>query len=120
MSYLTGGERHTGIPTYGRVVYRDLWPGIDLVFAAERGQLKYELHLAPGANPADARFAYAGIDALSVAPHGGLAVHTRGGTLRDAAPGAARAARRSRAGSGSPAGARMASRSAITTTPVPS
>lgn len=86
VSYLTGAERHTGIPTYGRVVYRDLWPGIDLVFAAESGQLTYELHLAPGANPANARFAYAGIDGLSVAPHGGLAVHTRSGTLRDAAP----------------------------------
>ncbi len=86
VNYLNGAERHTGIPTYGRVVYRDLWPGIDLVFAADRGQLKYELHLASGANLANARFAYAGIDGLSVAGNGGLAVHTQNGTLRDAPP----------------------------------
>ena len=35
-------------PTYGQVVYRELWPGIDMVFRGQGGKLKYEFHLAPG------------------------------------------------------------------------
>ena len=39
-----------GVPLYARVIYRDLYPGIDLVFHDERGTLD-RLGLAPGADP---------------------------------------------------------------------
>ena len=116
VNYLSRSERHTSVPTYGRIEYRNLWPGIDLVFAGDRGRPKYEFHVAPGASPADVRLAYAGIETLSVAGNGSFAVQTRNGTLRDAAPRALPGEKRpSRVISGSAGSARMASRWVTTT-----
>ena len=52
-SYLRGPEKDwkTGLPTFSRIVYRDLWPGIDLVYKGSVNQLKYEFVVAPGADP---------------------------------------------------------------------
>jgi beta-propeller repeat-containing protein len=86
VNYLTASENLTDMPTYGAVVYRDLWPGIDLVFLGAHGRLKYEFQVAPGADPADIRLAYAGAESFSLTKNGGLAVRTSAGTLRDAAP----------------------------------
>ena len=36
-----------GIPQYRDVVYRDLWPGIDLRLRDQSGVLKYEFHVRP-------------------------------------------------------------------------
>jgi len=63
VNYLIGKDParwHTNLPTYGEIVYRDLWPGIDLVFRGESGQLKYEFLLEPGADPENIRLAYDG------------------------------------------------------------
>ena len=70
VNYLTAGESHTSLPTYQQVVYRGLWPGIDMVFAGRDGTLKYEFHVAPGADPSDIRLSYAGADGLALGPTG--------------------------------------------------
>ena len=44
---------HTGLRTYGQVVYEGLWSGVDLVYLAEGGTLKYELVLGPGADASE-------------------------------------------------------------------
>jgi hypothetical protein len=85
-NYLTAGSSHTNLPTFQQLTYRELWPGIDMVFAGRDGSLKYEFHLAPGANPGDIRLGYAGADGLSVSPDGALLVDTQLGALRDSAP----------------------------------
>ena len=46
---------HTAIPTYARVVYRNVYPGIDQVFSGRRGQPEYDFVLHPGADPAAIR-----------------------------------------------------------------
>lgn len=38
-------------PCYRRVRYRNLYPGVDLVFYSDRGALEYNLELAPNARP---------------------------------------------------------------------
>ena len=86
VNYIGGSERHVNIPTYGRVAYQDVWPGIDLVFIGRPGRLKYEFHLAAGADPADVRLAYAGSESLAITKDGGLTVRTPAGTLADAPP----------------------------------
>ncbi|HEX7889446.1 MAG TPA: SBBP repeat-containing protein [Ramlibacter sp.] len=76
----------TGLRGYAQVVYRDLWPGVDLALRGRAGQLKYEFRVRPGARPADIRLAYAGAEALALDDAGGLKVRSAFGTLRDAAP----------------------------------
>jgi hypothetical protein len=42
----------TNVPTYAQVKYRDVYPGIDLVYYGNQGgQLEYDFVVAPGADP---------------------------------------------------------------------
>jgi hypothetical protein len=86
VNYLTGSEHHVNLPTYGEVRYRELWPGVDLVFRGQGAKLKYELRLRPGADPRKIRLAYQGADGLSIGAAGNLLIHTPLGTLRDSRP----------------------------------
>jgi hypothetical protein len=81
-----GSEWRTGIPTFGEVVYRDLWPGVDMIFRGAKGTLKYEFVLAPGADPSRIGLAYRGADGLALSSAGQLLIDTPFGTLRDAKP----------------------------------
>lgn len=89
VSYLKGDDPRrwqAGLPTYGQLTYRDLWPGVDMSFRGAGGSLKYEFRLAAGANPESVRLAYAGAEGLSVSSAGQLLIRTPSGTLRDSAP----------------------------------
>src|SRR5690348_8171469 len=53
INYLIGrnpAQWHTGIPTFARVRYRNLFPGVDAVFYGKEGEIEYDLLLAPGAD----------------------------------------------------------------------
>ena len=76
----------TGIMQYATVVYRDLWPGIDLHLADHAGTLKYEFRVKPGALPSNVRLEYGGARRLSIDGSGTLLIDTNLGVLRDAAP----------------------------------
>jgi hypothetical protein len=79
-------RRVAGGAAFEQLRYRELWPGIDMVFRGTSAQLKYEFLVRPGARPSDIRLAYAGAESLSRAANGSLAIATPLGTLRDAAP----------------------------------
>jgi len=40
-----------GLTVYSRLAYRNIYPGIDLVFYGNRGELEYDFVVAPGADP---------------------------------------------------------------------
>jgi hypothetical protein len=89
VNYQRGSERarwHAALPTYNQIVYRDLWPGIDMVFRGGAGALKYEFHLRPGASVTDIRLTYGGARNLSVTRAGALAIGTPLGVLYDERP----------------------------------
>ena len=89
LNYLHGSVPagwQTELPRYGQIVYRELWPGIDLQLRDVAGVLKYEFRVRPGANPASIQLAYDGADGLSVDASGSLLVNTAMGLLKDAAP----------------------------------
>jgi Beta-propeller repeat len=89
VNYLIGNDParwHTNLATYGEVVYRDLWPSIDLLFRSENGKLEYEFLVKPGARVQDIRLAYHGADKLSVDHDGELVVHTKVGSITDKRP----------------------------------
>ena len=55
VNYLRGNDRttwHTQIPTYERVRYVGVLPGIDLVYRGSRSGPEYDFDVAPGADPA--------------------------------------------------------------------
>ena len=89
VNYLLGNDPakwRTGLRTYERVVYRNLWPGVDMVFAGQNGELKYEFLVRPGARVRDIRLAYRGAKRLSLDRRGNLRIHTSLGVLTDTRP----------------------------------
>src|SRR5689334_4136602 len=76
----------TRVPAYSAIVYRNLWPHVDLHVRGAGGTLKYEFHVAPGAAPDAIRLAYDGASSLAVDAAGALIVGTGIGALRDAPP----------------------------------
>ena len=54
VSYFFGNDPkqwRTGIPTYGKVDYAEVYPGVDLVFYGNQRELEYDFVVAPGADP---------------------------------------------------------------------
>src|SRR6266540_470448 len=88
VSYFKGdrADWKTGLPTYGRVVYTNLWPGIDLVYTGAGGRLKYTFVVRPGADPKRIRLAYRGGTAVGVSGEGRLSVSTPVGPLVEDTP----------------------------------
>jgi uncharacterized repeat protein (TIGR01451 family) len=68
-----------GVPGYSKVRYKNVYPGIDLIYYGHGGQLEYDLVLAPRADPQRIRFAVAGADQLNLNDQGDV-VLTLGGS----------------------------------------
>jgi len=88
ISYFQGapGNWKTGISPYSRVIYANLWPGIDLVYTGTMDKLKYEFIVHPGADPARIRLAYRGASSVHINAKGQLVVTTPSGGFEDGAP----------------------------------
>src|SRR5882672_7747324 len=52
----------TNVPTYAKVHYHDVYPGIDLVYYGNQRQLEYDFVVAPGADPRKVVLAFKGAD----------------------------------------------------------
>ena len=76
----------TRIPNFGRVEYRELYPGIDLIFHGQAGTLEYDFVVRPGADAGRIRLAFEGADRMALEPGGDLVLHTRAGTVRQHKP----------------------------------
>jgi len=68
------------------VIYRDVYPGVDVVFYGKNGQIEYDFILKPDADPAKIQFAFAGAQKIEVDPAGDLLIHTAAGTLKQHQP----------------------------------
>lgn len=88
VSYFRGrpDQWATAVPSYGGLVYRQLWPGIDLEFSGAGGYLKYAFHLQPNADARRIRLTYRGAASVSLTSDGGLRVETGQGSLADDKP----------------------------------
>src|ERR1051325_1185105 len=88
VSYFRGARAQwrTGIKTSGQIIYRDLWPGIDLVYAGTVNRLKYTFLVKPGADPDCIRLAYRGAADVCVNGGGQLEISTPAGGFHDDKP----------------------------------
>jgi hypothetical protein len=87
VSYFKGlpDEWHAGLPTYSKIVYADLWEGIDLTYSGTVDRLKYEFVVKPGVNPQRIRLAYRGAT-VSTDESGRLEVSTPAAGFQDDSP----------------------------------
>ena len=74
------------IPTYAAISYKDIYPGVDLVFKGTEEHLKHELILSPGTDPAQIVVNCSGQDNLSLAQDGSVLIRTATGNITDSAP----------------------------------
>jgi hypothetical protein len=79
-------EWTTGLAASSKIAYRDLWPGIDLVYYGTANRLKYEFVVRPGADPSRVRLAYRGAESVTLTPEGRLEVSTPLGGFQDDVP----------------------------------
>ena len=71
---------------YQHVVYEELYDGIDLLFFEKEGDLKYEFHLQPKANPEKICLRYSGHQKIRLNRSGNLEVHSRIGVIGEKKP----------------------------------
>lgn len=69
------------IPTYGRVRYKGVYPGADVVWYGNQGRLEYDLELQPGADPGRIAMRFDGALKVAVDQAGDLRVEMEGGSL---------------------------------------
>ena len=71
----------TGVPTYSKVRYRSVYPGVDLVYYGNQSQLEYDFVVFPGADPRPIRLRLSGVKELRLEPDGDLLVAAADGAL---------------------------------------
>ncbi|MGH9839380.1 MAG: SBBP repeat-containing protein [Blastocatellia bacterium] len=81
-----GNQRQRGIKSYQDIIYRNLWPGIDLVYEGTVNRMKYRFVVRPGADPQRIRLAYRGASAVKINLAGELEVRTPVGSFSDERP----------------------------------
>lgn len=83
-NYLTGSDARDwrlNVPHYATVKSVNVYPGVDVIYYGSQRRLEYDFIVAPGADPARIRLAFAGVEALNVDAEGNLIMHTGGGEL---------------------------------------
>jgi Beta-propeller repeat len=84
INYLLGRDPmnwRRGIQSYGRVRYREVYAGIDLVYYGREGELEYDFIVAPAASPRDILLEFDGA-AFSVDANGDLVGGIKDGEIR--------------------------------------
>lgn len=66
------GKWRTDVPRYARVRYRDIYPGVDLVFYGNQEGLEFDFLVAAGADPGVVRLGFEGVEQMRLTPSGDL------------------------------------------------
>lgn len=76
----------TDLPSYGRVRYPLIYPGVDLVYYTRRGALEYDFEVRPGTDPAKIVLEVVGADQIWIGRNGDLLISSFGEVLRQRRP----------------------------------
>jgi len=76
----------SGVRNYEKVVYTNLFDGIDLRFYCKNEGLKYDFIVSPGANPEDISYSYDDVSHISIDADGDLHINSATGELIEQAP----------------------------------
>jgi hypothetical protein len=89
VNYFIGKDRskwYTNVPTYGRIRYKNVYPGIDLIYYGNHQQLEYDFAVAPGADPRKIQFQVNGASQISLDEQGDLVLNVNGAKLHFQSP----------------------------------
>jgi hypothetical protein len=88
-NYLLGADPakwRIGVKRYARVRYRNVYPGIDVVFYGRHGEVEYDFEVSPGASPSPIRITFTGADDVKVEDAGDLVLRVADHEIRQRAP----------------------------------
>ena len=77
---------HRNVSQYARVRYQNVYPGIDLVYYGNQGQLEYDLEVAPGVDPKQVNLRFRGTDRMRIDGSGSLELAAGEGHVKLLAP----------------------------------
>jgi hypothetical protein len=72
---------HTDVPSYSRVKYAGVYPGVDLVFYGNQRRLEYDFVVAPGADPKAIALDIDGARRMHINSHGDLVLSVANGEV---------------------------------------
>ncbi len=84
VNYFVGNDPRrwqTHVPTYAKVKYSGIYPGIDLIFYGNQSRLEYDFVVSPEADPSRVRLRFGGADSIALNPGGDLRVAAGGGEM---------------------------------------
>jgi Domain of unknown function DUF11/Beta-propeller repeat len=91
-NYLIGNDPtkwRRNIPQFSRVRYEQVYPGVDLVYYGNQGQLEYDFQVAAGADPRQIVLKFSGVsDGLRLDSNGDLMIPLGNGDIRLKSPAA--------------------------------
>lgn len=92
LNYYTGNDPRlwkSDLRVFSELVYRDLWPGVDLLLQAKEGEVRYRILAPAGAELKsgrwEQRFAFEGFDRITTTVAGATELELPGGHLTDVA-----------------------------------
>jgi Beta-propeller repeat len=78
VNYFVGNDPkkwRTNIPVYKQVRYKNVYPGIDMLYYGNQASVEHDFIIAPGVDPKQIQLEIKGVDHLSIARSGDLILH---------------------------------------------
>ena len=85
-NYLLGRETRASYDLYGRIRWRGVYPGIDVVFRGNQEHLEYDLEIAAGRDPGQIQLGFDGVDGLRIDGSGDLVLQVGGSEIHQPKP----------------------------------
>ncbi len=88
-NYFIGNDSHKWVSNakvYQSVIYKDIYPHVDVRYYTDQGNLKYELIVYPGAHIQDIAMQFIGTDGLTLSTNGDMSIHTSVNTVVEKSP----------------------------------
>ena len=74
------------IPNYSSIIYKDIWPGIDLKYYGNGKSMKYDFVVHSGADLSQIAIHYSNVEDISISHNGDLKMSTRFGLVYETKP----------------------------------
>ncbi len=89
VNYFVGSDPskwRVGVPTFARLEYPAVWPGVNVDFYGTGSGLEYDFVVAPGADPTKIKFDFSGARSLRLGTSGNINIGLGSGTLSQLRP----------------------------------